>query len=188
MSDTEASQGRWLPVIYFGLGQAGWFACVLSAAHGHAWLGEIAVLLLLAAHLWRVAQPRQELNLIVTVALIGAVWETVMVHLGWLTYPDGAGPGGLAPLWLLALWGLFAAQFNTTYRWLKTRMFAAVLLGMVAGPLSFRSGAALGALRFAKPWPAAFALACGWGILLPVVVLLSRRWNGVERHEPVPIH
>jgi len=99
---------------------------------------------------------------------------------GLLTYPHGTLVAGSAPGWILALWVLFAAQFNTTYQWLKTRMLAAAILGAVAGPVSFRAGAALGALRFAKPWPAACALAIGWALLLPLVVILSRRWDGVR--------
>ena len=115
--------------------------------------------------------------------LIGAVWESILAATGWLTYPGGASSAGLAPAWLPALWLLFAAQFNTTYRWLKPRAAAAVILGMLAGPLSFHAGAALGALHFAKPWPAAITLAVGWGILLPVVVFLARRWDGVQIRE-----
>jgi len=53
-------------------------------------------------------------------------------------------------------------------------------LGAVAGPLSFRAGAALGALNFVKPLPAFVSLAIGWALLLPLIVLLSRRWDGVD--------
>jgi Protein of unknown function (DUF2878) len=112
--------------------------------------------------------------------LIGGVWETIQVHVGFLAY-DTAGPAGLAPLWLFALWGLFAAQLNTTYRWLKSRLWAAALLGAVAGPLSFRAGVSLGALQFLRPTPAIASLAISWAILLPSVVALSRRWDGVTR-------
>jgi hypothetical protein len=74
---------------------------------------------------------------------------------------------------------LFAAQFNTTYRWLKTRIAAAAALGAAAGPLSFRAGQALGALHFGQPWGTPLALGLGWAVLLPVVVLLARRFDGV---------
>jgi len=181
---TGAAANRWMPFIYFMLGQAGWFASVMGAARDRAWLGVVLVLVLIAGHLWRSSKPLEELKLIGTVAVLGEAWETGLVNLGLLSYPHGAIEG-IAPVWLLGLWALFAAQFNTTYRWLKTRPFAAVILGMLAGPLSFRAGAALGALRFAKPWSAVLALAVGWGILLPTIALMSRRWNGVELRPPV---
>jgi len=78
------------------------------------------------------------------------------------------------------LWALFAAQFNTTFGWLKQRMLLASVLGAIAGPMSFRAGAALGAVRFAFPLPATIVLAIGWAILMPVLILLSRRWDGVH--------
>jgi len=90
---------------------------------------------------------------------------------------------GAAPYWILALWALFAAQFNTTFGWLKQpaqRMLLASVLGAIAGPMSFRAGAALGAVRFAQPLLATIVLAIGWAILMPVLILLSRRWDGVH--------
>jgi hypothetical protein len=172
---------RRAPWLYFALGQAGWYACVLSAAKNIAWLGESVALVLVIAHLLRVERPRQELKLLASVVVIGWVWESALLDLGLLAYPTSSSLHGLAPLWLPALWALFAAQINTTYSWLKRRFHVAVLIGAIAGPLSFRAGAALGALRFANPWPAAIALAAGWAVLLPLTTVLARRWDGVCR-------
>jgi hypothetical protein len=170
--------------VYFILGQVGWFACVLSAARGESWLGIGVAAVLVAMHLWRVPRPLEEVKLLLAVMVIGGSWESVVVKCGLLTYPSSMSIDGLAPAWLPALWVVFAAQINTTYVWLKTRLIAASLLGMVAGPLSFRAGAALGALHFAKPVPAFGTLAVGWGVLLPGVILLSRRWDGVLGQAP----
>ena len=170
---------RWMPSIYFVVGQAGWFACVIGAARGVAWIGVASAILLIAVHLRRVNRPLPEAKLIISVAIIGGLWESVLVSRGLLAYPDKALIPGLAPVWLLALWGLFAAQINTTYPWLKKRIMLAPVLGAIAGPLSFHAGAVLGALRFVRPWPAGVALACGWAVLLPLVIALSRRWDGV---------
>ncbi len=171
---------KWAPLTYFVLGQAGWFACVLGAARGQSWIGIAVVAVLIAVHLLRVPRPLEEVKLLVSVMLLGGIWDSGLVSAGLLTYPHGTLVEGSAPGWILALWLLFAAQFNTTYQWLKNRLVAAAILGAVAGPLTFRAGAALGALRFAKPWPAASALAIGWAVLLPLVVILSRRWDGVR--------
>jgi hypothetical protein len=183
-SDADAvpsAAEKFLPSIYFVLGQAGWFGCVISAAHGLPWMGALLTAALVTLHVGRVRRPRPELKLLAGVIVIGTVWESALVTGGLIDYPTGMVFPGIAPYWIVALWGLFAAQFNTTYAWLKTRVWAAAVLGAVAGPLSFRAGAALGALRFVKPWPAMFALAVGWSMLLPVLVLMSRRWDGVRR-------
>jgi hypothetical protein len=144
------------------------------------YLGAAFVVLLLVLHLLRVERPVAEIKLITTVALLGGLWDSALIYFAMLDYPHSTVFHGIAPLWLVSLWGLFAAQFNTTYRWLKHRLAAGALLGAVAGPLSFRSGAALGALHFVQVWPATVSLAIGWALLLPLIILLSRHWDGVN--------
>lgn len=170
-----------LPSLYFVVGQIGWFACVLSAARGIPSIGFVVSAILIAIHLATTPRPVPELKLLGTVVLIGAIWESVPVATGLLVYPDGTVIPHAAPYWILALWGLFAAQFNTSFRWLKPKIALAALLGAIAGPMSFRAGAALGAVRFAYPWPATFVLAIGWGCLMPILVLLARHWDGTRQ-------
>ena len=163
------------------VGQAGWFACVLSAAHGIPIVGVAVVAAALVWHLVRAPRPSSELKLIASVTLIGATWDTAMVVTGLLIYPNE--PAGLshAPYWIIALWALFAMQLNVAYGWLKQRLLLAAVFGAMAGPLSFRAGAALHALRIDNFWQTMPVLAIGWACLLPLAVLLSRRWNGVDR-------
>jgi hypothetical protein len=73
-----------------------------------------------------------------------------------------------------------ALDWRPAGEWLKPRLWLAALLGAVAGPLSFRAGAALGALRFSRPLPALLTLGAGWMVLLPLLIVLSRRFNGVR--------
>lgn len=171
---------QWAPSVYFVAGQIGWFACVLSAANAVPWMGVSASAVLVAIHLARAVRPLPEFLLLVTAIAIGAFWESILVATGLLAYPNGTVIPHAAPYWILALWALFAAQFNTSFGWLKPRIALAALLGAIAGPLSFRAGAGLGAVRFVHPWPATVVLAIGWSILMPVLVLLSRHWDGVH--------
>jgi hypothetical protein len=177
------SLDKWAPTLYFIIGQSAWFACVLSAAHDIPWTGITFAAVLLLAHLLRARRPVQEIKLLLTIAGLGAAWDSLMVWGGFLGYPHGTNIPGFAPLWIVMLWALFAAQFNTTYQWLKTRVAVAALLGAVAGPLSFRTGASLGAVQFLKPVSTALLLALGWGALLPVTVFLSRRFDGVTAYK-----
>lgn len=171
---------KWAPSLYFVFGQAGWFACVLGAAHGLAWIGILTGVLLICLHLLRVPRPLIEFKLIASVVVIGGIWENTTVAFGLLAYP-GMPVHGWAPAWLFALWGMFAAQANTTYQWLKQRRKLAALLGAIAGPVSFHAGSALGAVYFLKPWPAIAALTVGWALLLPLLMLLATRWDGVHQ-------
>jgi hypothetical protein len=173
-------KAKWMPALYFVVGQAAWFACVLSAAHGTPAIGAIVVVVLLIAHLSRIPRPREELAFLALVVLIGTVWESAVVRLHLLSYPSGNLIDGFPPYWIVALWALFAGQFNTTYQWLKGRPAMAAILGAVAGPLSFRAGASLGAVHFDRPLPAALTLAAGWAVILPLLLIASRRWDGVR--------
>jgi hypothetical protein len=169
-----------MPVIYFIVGQAGWFACVLSAAHGSPAIGAVIVAILLTMHLAYIPRPLLECRFLAFVVLLGTVWESVLVRTHLLGYPSGVLIEGFAPYWIVALWALFGAQFNTSYKWLKHRLIAAAILGAIAGPASFRAGAALGALQFIRPWPATVILAAGWAVILPLLALASRRWDGAR--------
>jgi Protein of unknown function (DUF2878) len=169
-----------MSVFYFLVGQGGWFACVLSAAHGSPTIGVMVVAVLLVLHLSHVARPRQECRFLGVVLLTGAIWESLLVRLDLLGYPSGLIIGGFAPAWIVALWALFGGQFNTTYTWLKRRPALAALLGAVAGPLSFRAGAALGAVHLNRPLITTLTLAAGWAVMLPLLAVVSRRWDGVS--------
>ena len=175
-----------MSLLYLVIGQIGWFACVLSAARGFPWAGVAVVLLFVIWHIAYARRSLQELKLVASVAVIGAIWESAVRSAGLMSYPQESASLHLAPLWIIALWGLFAAQLNVAYGWLKTRLAVAALLGAVAGPLSFRAGASLHAVRFEQGWRTAGALAVGWAFLLPMAILLSRRWDGVAA-EPQPM-
>ena len=172
---------KWLPTIYFVFGQGVWFVLVISAARGYSWVGILCAVAAIGSHLAWVRRPVEELKLIACVALIGGLWDSALAHFAILSYPQGMWIPGMAPLWIWALWALFAAQFNTTYKWLKNRLWIAALLGAVAGPLSFRAGTALHAVAFTDPIASPTVLAVGWALLLPIVTLLSRTWDGVNR-------
>lgn len=176
--ESGADQRRAVDVwIYFVLGQLGWIVCVMGAAHGMGWVGSLFVAAAVAFHLLHAGDWTRELRLVLAAVAIGWPWESVLVHAGWLVYPDG---GSVAPYWMAGLWALLAIQLNVLFVWLRAHMPLAVLTGAVAGPLSFRAGAALGAVHFPDTVTALTVLAAGWAVLLPLMLLLARRWDGVH--------
>lgn len=159
---------------YFAVCQLGWFACVESAARGSPWMGMVYAIAAVAAHLSHTRRAGLEARLLVAAVLIGAIWESVLVASGLLSYPNGILVPGTAPYWILGLWALFAIQLNVLFVWLKGRWVLAAFLGALAGPLSFRAGAALGAVKIHDLLPSYAALACGWGVLMPGLLLIDR--------------
>lgn len=159
--------------------QCAWFAGVLGAAHQRPLFGTACVLAAIAWHLAVSARPLQEARLIAVVCLIGFVVESAIVRQGHVAYPSGQPIASLAPYWIVALWGLLAIALNVTMRWLRGRLLLAAVLGAVLGPLSFSSGARLGGAQLLHPTGALLTLALVWAVLMPVLVRLATRFDGV---------
>jgi len=155
--------------------QAGWFACVLGAAHGRPWVGALAGLAIVAG--WLAAAPRPgALALLLLVAgTIGWCWDSALTVLGLTSYAAGPLTPPMAPVWILALWLLLASTLHLSMRWLQERLVLAAALGAVAAPLAYLAGARLGAMTLPKMMPALAAQAVGWAVLLPVLLRVARR-------------
>jgi hypothetical protein len=159
--------------------QIGWFAAVLGAAHDLPLWGMVVVLAVIGWHIAVSARPAQEAMLVALVCLIGFGAETIHVLLGNVGYQAGQPFAQLPPYWMIGLWGLFAIQLNVALRWLRRRLWLAAALGAVAGPASFASGVRLGGAQFVHATPALIELAITWAVLMPLLVWLSMRFDGV---------
>lgn len=161
--------------------QTVWLACVLGAAHRMPVLGSLAALAAVAWHLSRVERPLDELKLILLTGLAGGVWDSLLVVFGLIHYPSGAILPGLAPVWIISLWAAFATTFNVCLRWLHGRFWLASVFGLLGGPLAWWAGAGLGALQWVNFPSALVALGLGWAVLMPGLIRLAMRFDGVSR-------
>jgi hypothetical protein len=183
-ANPPAPDARVLPsparrIANFVVFEAAWFACILGVAHGQPLWGTAAVLAAIAWHAAISARPATELVLAGLLCGIGLVAESAIVAQGHVAYPAGQPVSWLAPYWMVALWGEFAIALNVTLRWLKRKPFVALVLGAVFGPVSFLGGVRLGGARFVDEPAALATLACMWAVLLPLVMALSNRFDGV---------
>ncbi|WP_186830649.1 DUF2878 family protein [Mitsuaria sp. TWR114] len=95
-------------LVQFCLFQAAWFACVLGAAHGQVAAGVMAVAAVVLLHLAMSPARAADLALTVLAMLMGLAWDSAMVRQGWVQYASPGPLPQLAPIWILALWALFA--------------------------------------------------------------------------------
>jgi len=167
-------------LINFAAFQAGWFACVLGAAHATPWLGLPVVAVVAAWHLLRAARPAREAGLLLAAALIGVVWDSAMSATGVLAYDAGVLAPWLAPYWIVALWPLFATTLNVSLRWLRSRAWWPAAFGAVGGPMAYLGGAGLGAVNIPDVTLAVAMLAGGWAVITPVLVALAQRLDGYD--------
>jgi hypothetical protein len=160
--------------------QVGWLCCVLAGANHLPWLGTLTALLIVACHVSHATRPRNELLLILSAGAIGAVWDSLLVYAGWLQHPSGTLIEGTAPHWIVAMWLLFATTLNVSLRWLKHRPLLAAALGAVAGPAAYFAGYKLGGVQIPEFTTAMTALALGWAVFMPFLMLLSNSLDGTS--------
>jgi len=158
----------------------GWLACILGGANDAPLVGTLIALAIVALHIVRSALPARELTLALIAGAIGAVWDSVLASAGLLSYASGTLFEGTAPYWIVAMWLLFATLLNQSLRWMHGRLILAAAVGAIGGPLAFFAGNRLGAVEFSDFNAAMLALAVGWGAIMPLLVYLAHRFDGVN--------
>jgi hypothetical protein len=158
--------------------QAGWLAVVLLGAGQFHWLGLLVVAAVVAWHLVTSPAPQAEAQLVLFALGIGLVWENLLTLAGIVVYPYGQLSGGLAPVWIIAMWAMLATTLNLSLRWLHGRFLLASVFGAIGGPLAFLAGERLGAVVFPDVTLAMLVLGVGWGLLFTLLVMLAMRNDG----------
>lgn len=154
--------------------QLGWFACVLSAASNQPLLGAIAAIAIIGVHLFISKQYKEEIRLIVVAMMIGLVWDSFIVSMGWITYQSGMVFSFMAPYWIILMWALFAMTINFSMSWLKEKLLLAAAFGAIAGPLAYYAGMKLGAVEFNNVMNSLISLSVGWAIFTPLLLRISK--------------
>jgi hypothetical protein len=158
----------------------GWISSVVGGAQQIPWLGPVVVFAAVALHLSRAQRPSSELVLILSCGLIGAVFDSVLVAASWVTFPSGMFSELMAPYWIVTMWMLFGTTINLSMRWMRGRPLLASAFGFVGGPLAYLGGHKIGGIQFVDQ-PAAIAmLAIGWAVMMPLLMQLGERLDGVS--------
>jgi hypothetical protein len=53
-----------------------------------------------------------------------------------------------------------------------------MIFGFMGGPLAYLGGQRLGAMILVEPKPLILTLALGWGLLMPALLWISKRFDG----------
>ena len=156
----------------------GWVAVVFGATHQLAWLGSIVVAFIVLIHLKIAVTPILELILISIAALVGFLWESLLVNQHVLVYVDHPAKSIFAPYWIVVMWILFATTFNISMRWLRQNSILAVGFGAIGSVLSFIAGEYIGAVSFPNTALALSIICLGWAALVPIMIQASIRFDG----------
>ena len=166
-------------LLNFSAFQMGWLSSVVGGARQMPWLGPLVVLVALLIHLRAARKPFDEVILVFVCAVIGAIFDSLLVAAGWVAYPSGTFASALAPYWIITMWMLFATTLNVSMRWLRDRVRLAAVLGLLGGPAAYLAGEEFGGIALVERVPALVALAIGWTVILPVLLRLSEMFDGM---------
>lgn len=148
-----------------------WFSCVLSAAKPYEWFGVLmAVGIFLCQVIFltrRIHQPGFwfEVGILMT---LGVLVDSVLIRGGWVTFSGTAIFTGLCPLWLMGIWLNFALFFSVYLATFYRYRFWMAGICFFLFPLSYWSGARLGAARFPEMWHSVLLIGIIWAVLFPL--------------------
>lgn len=156
--------------------QLGWFACVMGAANHHVFWPAIGTFFYVAFYIWRSNQSLLELRLVIKTVILGVSADTLLSHLGYLSFENAWPSSYLSPFWMWALWALVASTINSSLSWLQNRPILGAMLGGVAGPMSYEAGIRMGAGAWGsggQVWGLVF-IGLTWALAIPLLLHWAR--------------
>lgn len=156
--------------------QCCWLASVLGAAAGKPWLGPLFAAVWLPLHI-RAAGPFMavESKLIFAAGVLGYLLDSLVVLAGGMAFPAHAELGAPTTLWMVTLWLSFAATLRHVLGWIRGRYVLAAVLGAVAGPFAYWSGAKLGAVVLTDGVSSLVMVGLEWLVAMPLLLVLVAR-------------
>jgi len=163
-------------VLNFLLFYVGWGFCLTGAVTGNPFLGPIIVAFFLLYHLIQERFRLAEIVMIIAVSLYGTLSDTLFLNLGLIEYKGGyESLPWLAPLWVTAIWALFAMSVNHSMVWLRVNRLLAAVFGMGGGMVSYFAAVRVGAAVFYPSTIAVLAIVgVVWFFLMPITILFGQ--------------
>ncbi|MBR9870918.1 MAG: DUF2878 domain-containing protein [Gammaproteobacteria bacterium] len=154
----------------FVLFQAGWLLCVLYPGHAAA---AVAVVILALHMLWVSTRRRSEFLFIAIGIVLGSLLDSLWLQAGILAL-EGAETPPFAPIWLIAIWGLFMTTLCHSLSWVAERAWLPYVLAPPAGSFAYWSASKLGAVTLPDQTISLLAIAAGWLVLFPLLLLIRK--------------
>lgn len=167
-------------LINFLIFYIGWGFCLAGAVKGRPFVGPVLVAGLLLYHLVQTKFYRPDLVLIPLMAILGTLNDSLYLNLGLVHYAGGYELFPyLAPLWITAIWVLFAMSVNHSLIWLSYSLPLAALFGAGGGAMSYFAGKRVGAISFPHGEVVTLlGIALVWFFLMPAISWLASRLRG----------
>ena len=116
-----------MKLINFGLFQLGWFIAIWGASHQTLLASMIAISFILTIHIIQARDKKEAVTLLLMIMLLGPLFDQCLLSLGLIEYKSQFSEY-IVPIWIVALWGLFASTLNISLSWLRHYKLLAVLI------------------------------------------------------------
>lgn len=156
-------------ILLFAIFQSTWVATAWMAGNGYEGIAWLPMTLWAMGMIGFAAHPVLELKTIGCISVLGFINDTVLIQNGAITLGHS-----VSPPWLIAIWAGFAPTLSWGYTQLQKRIVFMALLGAFFGYLSYRAGAAFGALQLTPDLSLPWIAGC-WAVAFPACIWI-RVW------------
>ncbi|REL26875.1 DUF2878 domain-containing protein [Thalassotalea euphylliae] len=147
-----------------------WFGLIFW---GNAFIPVVALWLIW--HIRQCDKPKDELQLIFQVTVIGLIIDSSLMHAGVF---DFGQEQLIIPPWLVVLWAAFAATLNHSITLVCKSVTVSRCIGAFVVPMSYIAGERLNAVDFSYSYITTIAtISIVWLLLLPYLISLTKREN-----------
>lgn len=144
----------------------GWFGCIFFAKWQISRWSLVFPLLPFVFLLKFKLLGIKEVGFLFGISIIGIIFDWIVFRLNVVSFPGHSSM--FIPLWLDAMWFLFSTVVPLSHALFKSKLWLAVVLGALLGPLSYFSGISFEVLAFQNQ-SALIVYAAFWGIYFPVI-------------------
>jgi len=157
-------------ILNFLLFQSGWFVCVLFPNR----LSVALVAVVLVVHFLLISNKRYvEMQFIGIGVVLGSLLDTLWFRTGILGLAETEEILA-APPWLVGIWALFMTTLCHSLYWVGRIKWLPFVAAPIAGPFAYWSASQLGAVTLPDPMLSLAALAVGWLVLFPLLLLIQK--------------
>ena len=148
----------------------GWVSSVFGATSELPWFGPLWILgWTISFFAWQ-RKLTTEWVLLVGAAIIGYIFDSVMVLLHFIEFPPEVRLGEPSPFWMVAMWVNFAATLRYSLGWMRDRFILGAIIGLALGPLAYITGSGLGAIEITS---GILPIAIEWLIGIPLLLYIE---------------
>lgn len=150
----------------------GWFGSVFLAQTPFSDFSVLFPILLIGFLYFRNGLTKRSIIGASIISVVGILFDFTLIRFGFIAVAGFAS--FLIPTWLLSIWLLFSFSMMKLAKFFSLPIWMASALGLVMGPLSYKSGEYFQVLTFSSS-ATLLIYAAFWAVIFPLTLHLAKR-------------